>query len=100
MSLAEDIKAAGVPDAEDAPEVMSAFRRDASIFEMTPAAVVYARGAGDIGNLVRFASGRRGVSLTPRGGGSDMTGGSITDSVLIDLTRHMNRIHEVTGTRA
>ncbi|HXV26890.1 MAG TPA: FAD-binding oxidoreductase, partial [Candidatus Paceibacterota bacterium] len=47
-----------------------------------------------------FASGRRGVSLTPRGGGSDMTGGSITDSVLIDLTRHMNRIHEVTGTRA
>lgn len=75
------------------------YARDASLFEVTPAAAVYPKDAEDVKALVRFATERRkageSVSLTPRGGGSCMSGGPLTESLVLDLTRHMNRVVEV-----
>jgi FAD/FMN-containing dehydrogenase len=49
--------------------------------------------------LVRFATTEKqaghNVSLTPRAGGTDMTGGSINESVVIDFTAHLNSIRQV-----
>lgn len=71
--------------------------RDTSIFEVMPQAVAFPRDAGDVKALVRFA-GRNvhaGISLTARAAGTDMTGGPLTESIVVDFTRHMNRILEV-----
>ncbi len=72
------------------------YSRDASIFQIAPSAVVYPKDINDIKALVNFATAEKAnnpnISLTPRGGGTDMTGGSINDSLIIDVTKYLNKI--------
>ncbi len=71
------------------------YSRDASLFEVRPEAVVFPKDAEDIKNLVKFAAKNPGASLTPRSGGTDMSGGPLTESVVVDVTKHLNEIKEV-----
>lgn len=72
------------------------FARDASIFAVEPAAVVFPQNTQDIKDLVKFVAAKKSaspsLSITPRAAGTDMSGGSLTDSILISLTEHMNKI--------
>lgn len=65
--------------------------RDASIFEIMPAIVVYPKRAKDISAIVNFVSRNKGFSVTSRAGGTDMTGGPLTNSILIDLSKYLNK---------
>jgi FAD/FMN-containing dehydrogenase len=82
--------------------VIEKYSRDASIFNIAPEAVVFPEDVADIKELVRFVSsnkaGNPGLSLTPRAGGTDMTGGSINDSIVIDVSKYLNRISNLTDT--
>ena len=51
----------------------------------------------DVQVLARVVSepAHRSVKLTPRGGGTGTNGQSLTDGVVVDLSRHMNRILEI-----
>lgn len=75
------------------------YARDASLFEVTPEAVVYPKDAEDVKALVRYAAERakegEKISLTARGGGSCMSGGPLTESLVLDFTKHMNHVLEV-----
>lgn len=75
------------------------FSHDASIFEVRPAVVVAPKDVSDVKALVKFATEARAhgenVSLAPRGAGTCMSGGSLTESVLIDMLPYFNRVHEV-----
>ena len=72
---------------------------DASIFEVMPSAVVAPRSTVDVQLLVKTAVAAREqgehVSLTPRSAGTCMSGGSLTESVVLTMTPHFNQIHEV-----
>lgn len=76
-------------------ETLGKYSHDTSLFEIRPMAVVYPRGALDISQIVKFVQDNRqaveGLAITPRSGGSDMTGGAIGQGLIIDVTRHMNR---------
>ncbi len=67
---------------------------DASVFRVQPQAVVYPTNAAQVGQLVQFAQqhAAEGVSLTPRSAGTDMSGGPLTSSIVVDMTRHFNHI--------
>src|SRR3989338_10674071 len=75
---------------------LKAYGRDASIFEVKPEMVVKPKDIDDIKNLVKFISGRKSsdpsLSLTARAGGSDMSGGPLNESVILDFTAHLNRV--------
>ncbi len=75
------------------------YSRDASLFEIRPQVVVCPKDAEDIKNLVKFASQKPGkdqmLTLTARSGGTDMTGGALTESVIVDVTKHLNRVLEI-----
>lgn len=72
------------------------YARDASLFEVTPEAVVYPKDVADIKALVHYATDGEGkMSLTARGGGSCMSGGPLSESLVLDLTKYMNRVREV-----
>ncbi len=75
----------------------AAASRDASLFKVMPQAVVFPRDADDVRALVAFANANRhlGISLTARAAGTDMTGGPLSESVVVDFTRYMNRVREV-----
>src|SRR3989344_6384025 len=73
------------------------YSRDASLFKVVPQAVVFPRDASDVQTLVRFANANAhlGVSLTARAAGTDMSGGPLTESIVVDFMRHMHAIYRV-----
>ena len=70
---------------------------DNSIYQRQPQAAVFPLDEDDVQVLARVVSepAHRSVKLTPRGGGTGTNGQSLTDGVVVDLSRHMNRILEI-----
>ncbi|TWE02097.1 FAD/FMN-containing dehydrogenase [Pseudomonas sp. AG1028] len=70
---------------------------DNSIYQRQPQAAVFPLNEDDVQVLARVVSepAHRSVKLTPRGGGTGTNGQSLTDGVVVDLSRHMNRILEI-----
>jgi FAD/FMN-containing dehydrogenase/Fe-S oxidoreductase len=64
---------------------------DASIFRKMPAAVVYPRCVQDVQAVVQFAA-TRGMTVHPRGAGSGLCGSAVGDGIVVDFSRHMNRL--------
>lgn len=70
---------------------------DNSIYQVTPQAVLFPRSQADVQTILTLARQEAYASLTftPRGGGTGTNGQSLTEGVVVDLSRHMNRILEV-----
>jgi FAD/FMN-containing dehydrogenase len=72
------------------------FSTDGSIFTIEPEAVVYPKNTADVRKTLTFLSERaaagKKVSLTPRGRGSDQTGGAIGSGLQLVFPAHMNRL--------
>lgn len=66
---------------------------DNSIYQLQPSALLLPRDAGDVQlALAELASAGDGLHLTPRGGGTGTNGQSLSEGIVLDLSRHMNRI--------
>ncbi len=100
--MKDEIKKFWKGDIDDSPEALAKYSRDASMFAITPALVVYSRDAKDISELVKWANVAKrdypNLSLTVRSAGTDMSGGPLNDSIIIDVTRYMNRIISINQT--
>ena len=64
---------------------------DASIFSLTPVAVVYPRSTADVQHTVRFAAAHD-IPVHSRGAGSGLCGSALGRGIVIDFTHHMNRL--------
>jgi FAD/FMN-containing dehydrogenase/Fe-S oxidoreductase len=73
------------------------FATDNSIYQLAPQAIVFPRHDTDVVRITKLAGEPRfsALKLTPRGGGTGTNGQSLTDGVLVDLSRHMNAILEI-----
>ncbi len=70
------------------------FSRDASMYAVSPRAVVFPRHADDVAAVVRAAA-AHGVPVTPRGAGTSLAGQTVGSGIVMDCSRHMNRILEI-----
>ena len=70
---------------------------DNSIYQVLPQGVVYPGNANDLVRLAELSNLRqfRDIVLCPRGGGTGTNGQSLTDGLVVDISRHMNRILEI-----
>ena len=70
---------------------------DNSVYQILPQAVLFPRDSADVQLVATLLTDPlfRGVTVTPRGGGTGTNGQSLTDGVVLDLSRHMNRILEL-----
>ncbi|MCS2608969.1 D-2-hydroxyglutarate dehydrogenase YdiJ [Halomonas dongshanensis] len=70
---------------------------DNSIYQRLPQAALYPRHAEDLERIAKLAAEtiHRDVVLTPRGGGTGTNGQSLTDGLVVDVSRHMNQILEI-----
>ncbi|QUX95859.1 FAD-binding oxidoreductase [Marinomonas sp. CT5] len=70
---------------------------DNSIYQVLPQGVIYPKTTQDIQLLVQLANQDEfsDVVLSPRGGGTGTNGQSLTDGLVVDLSKHMNRILEI-----
>ena len=91
-------------EAEDSAEFKDFYSHDASLFEMVPEVVVAPVDSGDIKRLVKFVADnkdkRPNLSITARSAGTDMSGGAINNSIVIDFTKHFNQIINTTSDSA
>jgi len=77
------------------------FSTDNSIYQIEPAGIVFPRNADDLKRIAKalarpeFAD----VAITPRGGGTGTNGQSLTTGIVVDCSRHMNRILEIDPVR-
>lgn len=86
-------------------ETLSAYSHDASLFEVRPQTVVFPKDEEDVKELVNFVNNNKknnpSLSLTARSAGTDMSGGSINDSIIVAFEKYFNhtpKIHGVTAT--
>src|SRR3989344_4194862 len=66
------------------PEVLKTYSRDASLFEVWPKYVSCPKNVEELRELVRYAN-EHNESLTSRAAGTDMTGGPLNDSIIVDV---------------
>ncbi len=75
----------------DASEATAPWAGAAGPYRHRPRGVALPRDGEDVSHLVRWA-GAEGVALVPRGGGTGMPGGNVGGGVVVDLSRHLDRL--------
>ena len=97
--LADGLRHVLKGEVHDDEEALEAASHDASLFKVRPKLVVYPRDAADMAALVQFVHEHKSidpsVSLTIRAAGSDMSGGPLGESIVADVTKHLNKIYDV-----
>ncbi|MEM6997925.1 MAG: FAD-binding oxidoreductase [Patescibacteria group bacterium] len=80
----------------DGADVRSHFSRDASVVEIEPAVVVYPKNEQDVRKVMSFvnqlADRGKQLGVTARGAGSDLSGASVGEGVILAMAAHMNRV--------
>ncbi len=99
MDIAKKLKELPVKDIAFDNKTLEKYSRSTSFFKLDPKAVVFPKNADDIKKLVKFATNMKDkgeeVSLTARAGGTGMSGGSLTESIVVDVSKYMNSMGEV-----
>lgn len=76
------------------------YATDESIFHIAPQVVIRPQNEHDVEIAVKVVAAAAeqfpNLSLTPRAAGTGLSGGSLTDSVVVDMEAHLNRIERVT----
>lgn len=82
-------------------KTLETYSHDASLLEVKPEVVVFPKNVDDIKKLVKFVAENKkdnpNLSFTARSAGTCMSGGSLTESIVADVTKHMNHLGEVDG---
>lgn len=91
-------------DVDDSDEAKTFYSHDASLFEITPSLVVKPKDSKDVQRLVKLVHEQKHahptLSVTGRGAGTDMAGGTLNESIIVDFMPYMNKIGKVTATEA
>lgn len=67
---------------------------DNSVYQRMPQAVVFPKSKADVALIFKIASRpeMKAIKFAPRGGGTGTNGQSLTDGVVIDMSRHMKKV--------
>ena len=75
----------------DDPVSRYLYSTDASIYQIRPLAVGFPRDEDDLAAFVALAAEHR-VPILPRGAGSSLAGQAVGEAVVLDLSRHLDRV--------
>lgn len=97
MSLKDQLSKVVRGEVIDSPEVLETFSKDASIFVVKPTLVIAPKDSEDIQTLVNFVNNNPelNLTLTPRSAGTCMSGGSLSESLVLDMTKYFNKVIKV-----
>jgi len=99
MELQKQIQNLITGDAVDDHETLQTFSKDASLYKIEPQVVVFPKQVSDIQALIKFVAEKKRagfeMSISTRAAGTDMTGGPLTESIVIATTRYLNHIKKI-----
>ncbi|MET0766703.1 MAG: FAD-binding oxidoreductase, partial [Aeromicrobium sp.] len=84
----------GVADVDDSSLTRALYSTDASLYRVVPQVVVRPRSTEEILATID-ACRTTGTPLTSRGAGTSIAGNAIGTGVVMDFTRHLNRVHAI-----
>lgn len=80
-------------------ETLRRYSTDESIFSVTPQIVLCPKTPADVERAVAVIAKEKAqfpsLSITPRAAGTGLSGGSLTDSVVMDVSRHLTHVGDV-----
>ena len=92
--LAAALRQAGVREIDTATRRRAEYSSDASNYRVVPAVVAFPRHADEIVAALDVCR-KLGVPLVPRGGGTSIAGNALSTGLVLDLSRHLNRVVEI-----
>ena len=75
------------------------YATDASIYQMMPLGVVVPQSFRDVEAVLAIAREER-VPVLPRGGGTSQSGQTVNEAIVIDFSKHLNKVLSVDAERA
>ncbi|MDO8659709.1 MAG: FAD-binding oxidoreductase, partial [Candidatus Parcubacteria bacterium] len=103
--MKDEIKIFFKGDVDDSEETLLKYSRDASLLEVRPKLVLFPKDKEDVKKIVKwvhdnkdkYADSERNkdyanLSITARCAGTDMSGGAIGESLILDFSRYMNKL--------
>src|SRR6185436_20534899 len=101
----QKLKAAGFAGETDtSDETRQFYSHDASLFEIKPQLVVMPKHSKDVQKLVKLVADSKKqhpeMSITARSAGTDMSGGTLNESIIVDFNKHFTKIESVTPSEA
>ncbi|MFA0413556.1 FAD-binding and (Fe-S)-binding domain-containing protein [Vibrio renipiscarius] len=98
LSFLDELKSAGFTgDIETQYSSRLAVATDNSVYQMLPQAIVHPKSTEDVALIgqISVKPVYERVKFSPRGGGTGTNGQSLTQGVVVDLSRHMNKVIEI-----
>ena len=92
--VVQALRAAGLSDVDDSTRRRAEYSSDASNYRVVPTAVAFPRHVDEVSAALDVAT-RLGVSLVSRGGGTSTAGNSVGSGIVLDFSRHLNRVLSV-----
>jgi FAD/FMN-containing dehydrogenase len=92
--LVAALRRAGLSDVSDRTVDRAAYSSDASAFRVVPAAVARPRDAAETEAALAVCR-EAGVPVTARGAGTSIAGNAVGTGLVLDFSRHMNRVLDV-----
>lgn len=95
--LLDDIKLFFKGDVSNNEQTLLLYSKDASVFELKPELVASPLNVDDIRNLVDYINKnpKLNLSITPRAAGTCMSGGPLSESIVLDMTKHFINVIKV-----
>jgi len=91
-------------ETDNSPATLDLYSHDASMFELRPKLVVKPTDGKDVATLVKYVAANKkkhpGLSVTARSAGTDMSGGAINNSIIVDFREHFTKIGKITSKNA
>ncbi len=99
MDIAQELSGLLRGEVHTDKETTDKYSQDASIYQVFPQVVVYPQDLEDLKTLVNFTKLKkeegREISITPRNAGSCMTGGSLNEHIIIDMSKHFVGVGDI-----
>lgn len=104
QNLAKELKSLLEGDVASDDATLQIFSHDTSLFEVKPQVVVFPKDASDVEKLVKFVAENKiqcpELSLTGRSAGTDMSGGPLNESIVVEFGRYFNHEPKITDSIA
>lgn len=104
MNLKDEVGKFFKGEINDNEETLKVYSKDAGLIQIKPSLIVYPKDSNDLEQLVKWINQNKTdhpeLSLSIRAGGSCMSGGSLNESIIADVTAHMSALKSVSDTDA
>jgi FAD/FMN-containing dehydrogenase len=104
MDLQTELKKIFKGELDTSEATLETYSHDASLFELKPQIVAYPKDTEDIKAAISFVNKHKSehpeLNITPRSRGTDMSGAAIGESIVLDVSKNMNKLFEANATSA